>query len=190
MKKFRFFISAFFIFSFTSCIVTYKGVAPIQPEDNIQIVKVKWNAFAGEPTIKKKMEQKIHEVMLQNNYADYTIIFQSTTKFLDGTRIYMIKYFKTAEDKISFLNPSPDVVNKYNAEINKDSFNQRWSKLKTGSLLFDNGTSFSEILSLLPELWSYPITMEITKDNSIKYKSIGIELTFSASGNLTSFKRK
>jgi hypothetical protein len=190
MKVFRFFISAFFILNFTSCIVTFKGVAPIQPNENIHVVKVKWNAFAGEPTIKKKMEQKIHEVMLPNKYVDYVIIYQSSTKLINGTRIYMIKYFKTADEKISFLNPSADVINKFNTVINTAGFNQRWAQLRTGSLLFDNGTDFSEVLKLLPELWAFPITMEITKDNSIKYKSIGIELTFSTNGNLTGFTRK
>jgi hypothetical protein len=156
--------------------VTFYGKKPIQINTDNKLITVFWNLFSDEVDIKNKVETKIEGIKKKEHYMSYVVLFQSNNNLNLGKRTYIIRFFKTNDEKTKFLNQDTVSIASYDSIFSSPEFNLRLNSIQ-------KKMKVKKVFTILPELLNYK-NVQILYNDSSAFKVGKLELGFNDWGRL------
>ncbi len=117
-------MSIFSILALPSCLVTTWGKSPERLSNDVVQYLIYRNSFAKQKQVETKIKQLTDKELSDNNYVDYVLLHQDYLT-------YTFKFFKTIQDKQSYLNKKERFINLVQANMNKFRIGMTYDELAT-----------------------------------------------------------
>lgn len=156
--------------------VTFYGKQPTVINTDNKLITVFWNLPSSEIDIKNKIELKIEEIKKKESYNSYIVLFQSNNSLYLGQRTYIIRFFKTNNERTTFLNQDSVAIASFDSLISSPEFNSRLNSIK-------KKMKVKKVFTTLPELLNYK-NIQILYNDSTVFQVSKLKLGFNDWGRL------
>jgi hypothetical protein len=148
-----------------SCLVTTWGKSPERLSNDVVQYLIYRNSFAKQKQVETKIKQLTDKELSDNNYVDYVLLHQDYLT-------YTFKFFKTIQDKQSYLNKRERFINLVQSNINKIRIGMTYDELASFLKIRESDYEISKREGKIVSIKSGQGQSEVL---SISYKEYEIE---------------
>jgi hypothetical protein len=150
-----------FALFFNSCHIFSYLTPPTESgfHNDIVFQTFQWDNQATEADIQRDFTDFIREALRQSRFQDYILLFQSNFNLGVGERTFLIKLFRTSEEKDAYMIRSRDVAQRTQA-LSSPEFINRIQQLP-------RGMPAEQVFEMVPELAFFRADLQLYQNHTL-----------------------